>query len=85
MDFGARLLERQTRLGIITLLSLVSIIALFFLPPLPLAAGYHSFADNRALLGIPNCFNVLSNIPFVIAGCSKASGYPISFSFPESH
>jgi hypothetical protein len=68
MDFGARLLERQTRLGLITLLSLVSIIALFLLPPLPLAAGYHSFADNRALLGIPNCFNVLSNIPFVVAG-----------------
>jgi hypothetical protein len=68
MDFGARPLERQTRLGIITLLSLVSIIALFSLPPLPLAAGYHSFADDRAFLGIPNCFNVLSNIPFVVAG-----------------
>jgi hypothetical protein len=68
MDFGARLLERQTRLGLITLLSLVSIIALFLLPPLPLAADYHSFADGRTLMGIPNCFNVLSNIPFIVAG-----------------
>jgi hypothetical protein len=68
MDISARLFERQTRLGLITGLSLVSIVALFFLPPLPLAADYHSFADGRTLLGIPNCFNVLSNIPFIVAG-----------------
>ena len=68
MDMSARLFERKTRLGLITVLSLVSIVALFSLPPLPLAAGYHSFADGRTFLGIPNCFDVLSNIPFMVAG-----------------
>jgi len=35
---------------------------------MPLGPGYHEFADKRALLGIPNCLDVLSNIPFLIAG-----------------
>src|SRR3954471_4721637 len=29
---------------------------------------YHEFADNRALLGVPNLLNVLSNSPFVVIG-----------------
>ncbi len=31
-------------------------------------ASYHRFADERTLLGIPNCLNVVSNVPFVIVG-----------------
>ncbi len=30
--------------------------------------GYHLFADRRNILGLPNAFNVVSNIPFIIAG-----------------
>lgn len=29
---------------------------------------YHQFADRRELLGIPNLFDVLSNIPFLLVG-----------------
>jgi hypothetical protein len=29
---------------------------------------YHDFADKRTLLGIPNAWNVLSNLPFLAAG-----------------
>ena len=29
---------------------------------------YHQFADQRALLGIPNFWNVVSNIPFIAIG-----------------
>lgn len=29
---------------------------------------YHQFADQRPLLGIPHCLNVVSNIPFLIVG-----------------
>ena len=32
----------------------------------PLA--YHHFADTRTLLGVPNFWNVLSNLPFLIVG-----------------
>ena len=30
--------------------------------------AYHDFADRRAFLGIPNCFDVTSNIPFLLVG-----------------
>jgi len=29
---------------------------------------YHCFADQRTLLGLPHCLNVLSNVPFLLIG-----------------
>lgn len=52
-------------LGLITLSALI---ALFLLPPIPQSQDYHAFADGRALLGVPNLLNVISNLPFVIVG-----------------
>lgn len=46
----------------------VTIIAVFLLPPIPQSEAYHNFADQRSLLGIPRCLDVLSNIPFLIVG-----------------
>lgn len=36
--------------------------------PLPQPESYHHFADQRSFFGIPNAWNVLSNIPFALAG-----------------
>ena len=36
--------------------------------PIAQNTGYHSFADTRNMIGIPNCFDVVSNIPFLIIG-----------------
>jgi hypothetical protein len=36
--------------------------------PTPQPAWYHDFADQRRLLGVPHTLNVLSNLPFVLAG-----------------
>lgn len=36
--------------------------------PLPQDLAYHVMADERPLLGIPNCLNVLSNLPFAFVG-----------------
>lgn len=36
--------------------------------PIPQPESYHDFADQRSWLGIPNAWNVLSNIPFALAG-----------------
>lgn len=46
------------------------IVAGFFLfvPPIAQDETYHSFADNRTMLGIPNFWNVASNLPFAIVG-----------------
>jgi hypothetical protein len=40
----------------------------WMLPPIPQDAAYHLMADQRTLLGIPNCLNVLSNLPFALVG-----------------
>jgi hypothetical protein len=40
----------------------------FCLPRQPQDKDYHQFADERELLGVPNCLNVISNAPFVVAG-----------------
>jgi len=38
------------------------------LPPIAQDPSYHQFADQRTLLGIPNFWNVVSNLPFVLVG-----------------
>lgn len=39
-----------------------------FGPPLPQAGHYHEFADARTLGGMPHALDVLSNLPFAMAG-----------------
>ena len=36
------------------------------LPATGLPAGYHDFADQRTLLGLPHALDVLSNLPFAV-------------------
>jgi predicted membrane channel-forming protein YqfA (hemolysin III family) len=43
-------------------------LAVFLWPRIPQDPDYHVMADQRTCLGIANCFNVLSNIPFAIVG-----------------
>jgi hypothetical protein len=45
-----------------------SLVALLPLPPLLQDQAYHQFADQRELFGIPNFWNVVSNLPFVAVG-----------------
>jgi len=49
-------------------LVLVVISAVFFIEPIPQDLAYHQFSDVNSLWGVPNGWNVLSNLPFVIAG-----------------
>ncbi|MAG59080.1 MAG: hypothetical protein CMJ83_22565 [Planctomycetes bacterium] len=46
----------------------ISLAALPFVPSIPQDPRYHSFADSRTLLGIPNFHDVISNLPFVLIG-----------------
>ena len=36
--------------------------------PIPQDPGYHRFADTRTVFGVPNFWNVASNVPFLLAG-----------------
>jgi hypothetical protein len=59
---------RQARLALIAAVSLAGLTFLFLSPRMPIGPDYHDFADKRAWLGIPNALDVLSNIPFLLAG-----------------
>jgi hypothetical protein len=41
---------------------------LLFVPPIPQPQTYHRFADEHTMFGIPNFWNVVSNLPFVMVG-----------------
>ncbi len=56
------------KVGILLSLAMVMIIAVFFLPRIPQPEGYHQFADQRLVLGLPNFLNVVSNLPFFLVG-----------------
>lgn len=47
-----------------------SILALTLRGRIPQNPGYHRFADRRSLLGIPNFWNVTSNVAFLFAGAA---------------
>jgi ABC-type branched-subunit amino acid transport system permease subunit len=49
-------------------LATASLAALLLLPPILQDQSYHSFANERTLLGIPNFWNVVSNLPFIAVG-----------------
>lgn len=50
-------------------IAIFSIGAVFYLTePIPQAPAYHQFADQREFLGVPNFFNVFSNLAFIIIG-----------------
>jgi Ceramidase len=52
----------------IALICVVPIIIVGALRPVPQSQSYHHFADSRQLLGLPNAFDVLSNLPFIAVG-----------------
>ncbi len=44
------------------------IAATFFIHKIPQSEAYHDFADQRPMLGVPNCLNVISNVLFFFVG-----------------
>jgi hypothetical protein len=60
--------ELKARDIVLIVLTLCSIIITFFLPRTGQDPSYHSFADQREIFGIPNFYNVITNLPFVIIG-----------------
>jgi len=47
-----------------------SLAGLLLLPSIPQDQSYHQFADQRTLFGIPNFWNVVSNLPFLAVGAA---------------
>ncbi|WP_319547524.1 hypothetical protein [Desulfogranum marinum] len=53
---------------ILLILIFGSLLWLLSLPPIAQNTEYHLFADTRNIIGIPNGFNVVSNLPFLTIG-----------------
>lgn len=68
MDTTVAARTRRGTLWLCATLVLFAGAALLVHGPIPQDPEYHLFADARALLGIPNFWNVVSNAPFVVAG-----------------
>jgi hypothetical protein len=60
--------ERRRPILLFLGLTAASLAALLLLPPILQDQSYHRFADERTLLGIPNFWNVVSNLPFMAVG-----------------
>lgn len=62
------MVARKAGIWFLAVLALAVTVAALALPPLPQPPEYHQFADQRTLLGIPNFFNVSSNVAFLLVG-----------------
>lgn len=62
--------NRKNRFGLvlIILISASATTGLLFLDPIAQDVNYHRFEDGRQLFGIPNFWNVISNLAFFIVG-----------------
>ena len=52
----------------ITIVTLIVIVAVVMLDPIAQDIKYHQFVDQRTFLKIPNFWNVISNLPFLLVG-----------------
>jgi hypothetical protein len=53
---------------ILVIVIVITFIATLLVASIPQMQSYHDFADQREILGVPNFFDVISNIPFAIVG-----------------
>lgn len=60
--------KRNRPLLAILVLMAGSLAVLLLLPRILQNQSYHGFADARSFLGVPNFWNVVSNIPFMVVG-----------------
>ena len=61
-------LASPPRLWLLAASALLCIVAAILVPPMAQPLSYHAFADCRTIWSIPNFFNVLSNLPFLVGG-----------------
>ncbi len=61
-------LSRRTKISILIGISLLAIVAVFFVEPIAQDQQYHQFADQRTFWNIPNTWDVVSNLVFALVG-----------------
>lgn len=69
-------LERRWKIWILVGVVIIGIVGIFFVPRIPQDQAYHGFADTRRILGIPNFWNVVTNLPFLLVGLFGFAAFP---------
>lgn len=62
------MVSKKTSILLLVGVAILTIAIGLMLKPIPQPQTYHNFADQRSWLGVPNAWNVLSNIAFALAG-----------------
>ena len=61
----------MNKTGIIFTITAAIVAAVFvFAGPIPQPQNYYNFADQKTIFGVPNFWNVLSNLPFLLVGAA---------------
>jgi hypothetical protein len=63
-----RLPLQRVRTRILIGLSIMAVVGVMMHAPIAQPLDYHAFVDRRTLHGLPNFWNVISNVPFFIFG-----------------
>ncbi|MGZ5477724.1 MAG: ceramidase domain-containing protein, partial [Thermoanaerobaculia bacterium] len=61
-------ISRRWRYWLLLAVVAASVVGIALHKPIPQDATYHAFADRRTVLGVPNFWNVISNLPFLLVG-----------------
>ena len=68
----SRARSKDASLVVLAVLFAASVVAVLLIDPYDgwpaQDPGYHDFADGRTILGVPNFWNVVSNLPFLLTG-----------------
>lgn len=61
-------MQFRTKVILLGLITLIFIIAIALMKPLPQDLAYHNFADSVTWMSVSNFLNVISNLPFIFIG-----------------
>ncbi len=53
---------------ILTIIGILALLGMFISSPIEQKQAYHNFSDEDTILNVPNFWNVISNLPFLIVG-----------------
>ena len=67
--------QARWRFNVLGAVAIVATVAMLMQGRIPQPAAFHLFADGRTLLGVPNFWNVASNLAFLVAGVLGLMAY----------
>lgn len=69
-------MKPQHKLTLLFFFAIIGIVVVFSMQPIAQDINYHNFTDSSSLFHIPNFYNVISNIGFIVLGIFGAIRVP---------